>query len=336
MYDPGTLFTDPLLTSFSIGYKPQQLHGERLMPFVETTSPSGRYRVFDRSAWLMYYDRREPGTVANEIAGRKWSEDTYKTKEHSLQAAVADEEEQFLNSQGGLANAAFGGPLQIDPEEDATAAVTTAILLRHEKLVADTVRNVANYPGGSTITLAAADQWDNYAGATSNPIDVLRAGVQKVDDLIGRPPNRLAIPRQALGWLENHPDIVARFINFSLTDPQAWIKLIGLPEDAQIILTSSKYNAANHIDAAEAITSLWGKDVWLGYVEDEANLETLTFGKTFAVPYPDGTIGPVDRWREEGRKSDLVRKSMRYDVKVTSGAAGYLIKTAFSATAWVN
>jgi hypothetical protein len=332
MYDPGTLYSDPLLTNFSIGYAPQNLYGARIMPFTPTTSPSGRYRVFDRSHWLMYNDRREPGTVANEISGKKWSETTYQTKEHSLQAAVADEEEQFLNSQGGLANAAFGGPLQINPAEDATEAVTTSILLRHEKLVADTVRNVANYPGGSTITLAAADQWDNYAGATSNPIDILQAAVRKITDLTGRGPNRMVLPRLGASWLEGHPDVVARFTNFNLADPNAWKILSGF--DGEILLVDSKYNAADNIDAAENITSLWGKDVWLGYVEDQPNLETLTFGKTFAVPYPDGTIGPVDRWREEGRKSDLVRKSMRYDVKITSAIAGYLIKTAFSATAW--
>jgi hypothetical protein len=332
MYDPGTLYSDPLLTNFSIGYQPQQLHGQELMPFVETTSPSGRYRVFDRSHWLMYADRREPGTVANEISGRKWSEDTYKTQEHSLQAPVYDEEEQFLNSQGGLAQEAFGGPLGLDPEEDATEAVTTAILLRHEKLVADTIRNTANYPGGSTITLGAADQWDNYAGATSNPIDIMRAAVQKVQNLIGRAPNVIAMPSEGVPWLENHPDMVARFINFSLTDAEAWKKLTGF--EGKVVLVSSKYNAANHIDAAENITSLWGKDVFIGYVEPQPTLKTLTFGKTFAVKYPDGTIGPVDRWREEGRKSDLVRKSMRYDAKVTSGVAGYIIKTAFSASAW--
>lgn len=332
MYDPGTLYSDPLLTEFSVGYQPQELFGARLMPFVEVSSPSGRYRVFDRSHWLIYPDRREPGTVANEIAGRKWSEDTYKTKEHSLQAPVYDEEDQNLNSQGGLGQAAFGGPLQIDPHEDATAAVTTSILLRHEKLVADTIRNTANYPVGNTVTLGAADQWDNYAGATSNPIDILRAAYLKIRGLIGRPPNTLAIPAEGQYWLENHPDIVARFSNFSLTDPDAFRKLIGF--EGEIVPVASMYNAADNIDATESITSLWGKDVWLGYVEQEANLETLTFGKTFAVRYPDGTIGPVDRWREEDRKSDLVRKSMKYDAKVVSGIAGYIIKTAFSASAW--
>lgn len=331
-YDPGTLFVDPLLTNFSIGYQPQNLYGLQIMPAVSVSSPSGRFRTFDRSAWLLYADRREPGTVANEIAGRKWSEDTYTTKEHSLQSAVADEEEQFLNSQGGLAQDAFGGPLNVDPAEDATAAVKTAILLRHEKLVADTVRNTANYPVGNSITLGVADQWDNYTGATSDPLVVLRNAMIKVSQLIGRDPNVLAIPREGITWLENHPDVIARFTYFSLMDPEAWRKLIGF--NGKVLLVDSKYNAANNIDAAENITSLWGKDVWLGYVEDQPNLNTITFGKTFQVPYPSGDATPVDRWREEGRKSDLVRYSWRYDGKITSSIAGYIIKTAFSSTAW--
>src|SRR5512134_2209568 len=105
MYDPGTLYVDPILTDFSVGYEDQTLFGERIMPLTPVRTQSGKYRVFDRSSWLIYPDRREPGTVANEIRGAKWSEDTFFTKEHSLQAPVHDEEDQQLNSLGGFANA---------------------------------------------------------------------------------------------------------------------------------------------------------------------------------------------------------------------------------------
>ena len=332
MYDPGTLYSDPLLTDFSFGYEDQTLWGERIMPFVEVTSPSGRYRVFDRSNWLIYPDRREPGAVANEIVGRKWSEGVYQTKEHSLQSPVYDEEEQYLNSQGGLSQAAFGGALDIDPHEDATALVTRAILLRHEKLVADTIRNTANYGASNKITLAAADQWDNYAGATSNPIDIMRTAVMRIRAATGQDPNLMILPREGQFWLENHPDLVARFTNFALTNENAFRVLTGF--DGEILNVDSVYNAANHIDATEVITNLWGKDVWIGHIRPGLGPNDPGFGKTFSVRYPDGTIGPVDRWREEPRKSDLVRKSMRYDVKITSAIAGYLITNAFSASAW--
>jgi len=332
-YDPGTLYSDPILTNFSVGYRPPTLIGLRLMPAVSVNTPSGRYRVFDRSGRVRYYSRREPGTVANEIRKGRWSEDTFKTQEHSLQAAVADEENQELTSQGGLANATFGGALQINPAQDATAATLDSLLLEHELAVASLLRNTATYPAGHTVTLLTADQWDNYAGATSNPIDIVRAAIMKVTAKIGVPPNTMAMGALGSSWLEGHPDMVARFTNFALTDEGAFRALTGF--DGEIVLISDDmYNDADAQAATENQVSAWGKDVWIGYVNPTLELNDLSFGKTFNQVYPDGSTRPVDRWREEGRKSDMVRTSWKWDLKVTASTAGYLIKDAFGSTAW--
>lgn len=335
MYDPGTLYSDPILTNFSVGYQDQELFAERFMPTTPVNTQSGRYRIYDRSNWVMYPDRREPGTVANEIRGGKWSEDTFFAKEHSLQAPVHDEERQELNSQGGLANATFGGDLQIDPERDATELVTRSILLGREKKVADTVRNTANYAVGNSITLAGAQQFDDYTGgvaSTSDPVTIIRAALRKIKALTGRAANTMAIPNGGIEYIENHPRVIDRFKNFNLTDPEAFRKLTGF--EGQIVFVDSVYNSADSIDAAESIVSFWGKDIWVGIVDPTPGQKTKTFGKTFSQIYPDGTIRPTDRWREEGRKSDLVRVSQKYDLKIVSNVAGYIIKTAFSATAF--
>lgn len=333
MYDPGTLYSDPILTDFSVGYGNPTFVGERIMPTVPVNTQSGRYRVFGRERRVRFYSRREPGTVANEVRGGRWSEDTFKTQEHSLQAAVADEERQQLTSQGGLANATFGGALQLDPEEDAVALIGNSLLLEHELAVATIVRNTATYPVGNTVTLAAADQWDNYAGATSNPIDIVRAAILKIQSLIGVPPNVFLMGALGVTWLENHPDVVARFTNFSLTDPEAFRELTGFAGEI-VLIGDDKYNDNDIQEATESLVEAWGKDVFIGYVRPDTGLNDLSFGKTFSQVYPDGTIKPTDRWREEGRKSDLVRTSWKYEPKVTSSSAGYLIKTAFSASAW--
>src|SRR3954471_20246021 len=126
MFDPGTLYVDPILTDFSVGYQPQNLVGERIAPVHPVRTQSGKYLVFDRSAWLIYEDWRAPGTVANEIQGAKWSTDTFYTHEHSLQAPVLDEERQELQSLGGLAVAGLNNgaeSLDLDPETAATEAV---------------------------------------------------------------------------------------------------------------------------------------------------------------------------------------------------------------------
>ena len=333
MYDPGTLYSDPILTEFSVGYADPMLVGTRLMPLAPVNTQSGRYRTFDRSKRVIFAARREPGTVANEVRGGRWSEDTFKTVEYSLQAAVADEENQQLNSQGGLANATFGGALQLDPHADATALVTQSLLLQHELTTSTLLRNTASYPGGHSVTLVTADQWDNYAGATSNPIDILRAAINKVTSVVGVAPNKLAMGSLGASWLENHPDVVARFSNFSLTDPGAFMELTGFAGEV-LLIGDDKYNTLDIQESTETLASIWGKDVILLFNNEQMGLNDLSFGKTFSQTYPDGSVRPVDRWREEGRKSDLIRVSWKWDQKVTTSAAGYLIKDAFSSSAW--
>jgi hypothetical protein len=337
MYDPGTLYYDPILTGFSVGFQDQNLYGERVLPVTPVRTPSGRYRVFDRSNWLIFVDRREPGTVANEIRGRKWSEDTFFTKEHSLQVAIHDEERQELTSLGGLADPTFGGALQIDPERDGTELVTRALLLGHEKKVSDLTRNTANYPAGHTVTLAGTAQWDqdwaNGTNSASNPLGDIRTALTKIlVDTGNVPANTMVVPRYGVQFIENHPRIVDRFKTFTLLEPDAFQKLTGF--EGTIYMVDSVYNAADNYLATPSVTQFWGKDVWVGIVNPEPGINQQTFGKTFAQLYPSGDIRPTDHWREEGRKSDLVRVSQKYDLKITSSIAGYLIKNAFSSGAW--
>jgi hypothetical protein len=335
MYDATALYTDPILTNLSVGFKDQALYGAELFPITPVNTQSGIYRVFDRSDWLTFEDRREPGTVAHEIRGRKWSTDTFRTVEHSLQAPIYDEENQQLNSQGGYANPVFGGALQVDPAADATKLATRAILLKHESKVSTLIRDTAQYPAGSTVTLAGAQQWNDYTGgtgSTSDPVGVLLTAMRKIWSLTRRYPNVIAIPTMGLSYIENHPRVIDRFKNFRLTQDDAFQALTGF--EGRIVAVDSVYNAANNIDATQSVTDFWGKDVWIGIVEQNPSLLTQTFGKTFAQIYPNGSIRPVDRWREEARKADVVRVSMKYDLKVVSNIAGYLIKDAFSSTAF--
>jgi len=337
MYDPGTLYVDPILTNFSVGYKDQALYGERIFPITPVNTQSGRYRVFDRSNWLIFESRRAPGTVANEIVGAKWSEDTFETRERSLQVPVLDEERQALTSQGGLANPVFGGALQLNPELDATTLATRSLLLAHELAVSSLVRNTATYPGANTVTLAGTQQWDDYTNgvtSVSNPVANIQTAMRAVYQLTGRYPNTMIVPALGMQYIENHPRIVDRFKNFNLSIPDAFKTLTGF--DGTVLPVDSHYNAANNLDATQNIVPFWGKDVWLGIVDPVPSLNTFTFGKTFSQNYPDGSTRPVDRWREEARKADIVRVSFKYDLKVVASGAGYLIQTAFSTNAWGN
>lgn len=341
MYDPSGLYIDPILTNFSVSLpRTQESYGLRLMPETPVRTKSGSYRVFDRSNWLLGEDRREPGAVAHEVLGAKWSSDVFTTREHSLQSPIFDEERKLLTSQGGLADPTFGGDLQLNPERDATFLVVNSIMLNHENKVQTLIRNTANYPGANTVTLAGNQQWDDYTMVTagipstivSDPVATIMKGMRAVYAATLRWPNTLAIPTLGLGFIENHPRLIDRFKNFSLTQPDAFRILTGF--EGQIILLDSVYNTAQNLDATVSMASFWGKDVWLGIVDPVPGQNTMTFGKTFAQIYPDGSTRPTERWREEPRKADLVRSNFDYDLKIVSSGAGYLIKTAFSSGAF--
>jgi hypothetical protein len=327
-YDAKSIYYDPILTNFSVGYQPKGLVGLNLFPMQVVGLPSGRYRVFDRSNWLVFESRREPGTAANEIRGGKWSEDTFSTVQHSLQAAVTDEELQ--NFQRSLASAQTSLFAGIDPAQDATDMVTRSLLLEHELKASTLARNTATYPGGNTVTLSGTSRWDNYTATlpampVSDPVNDIMTGMRAVYNAVQMMPNLLIIPWAVWTWLENHPRIVDRFKFFSLLQPGAFQSLTGF--DGTIVVAESMYNNANSVDDTQNIVSLWGKDVILAHVESDGQ-RVQTFGKTFAVPFADGNVRTVDRWRDEERKSDLVRVSWQFDLKIVNNANAYLIKTA--------
>lgn len=341
MYDPSGLYVDPILTNLSVGFPDQNYYGLQLAPETPVNTQSGRYRVYDRSHWLVYRSRREPGTQANVIQGRKWSEDEFKTFEHSLAADVYWEEDQQLHSQGGLANAVFGGDLSIDPHAEANEDVVGALRLEHEVKVSTMIRDVANYPANHISTLAGATQWSDYTFVTandvysivSNPVANLRAAAQRIYLDTARYPNTFVIPFDAVGVIENHPRVVDRFKNWTLTQDGAWQTLLSLPQQAplNVIIADSRVNQADNIDQPEDIVSLWGQDVWLGIVDPQPGQKTKTFMKTFAQTYPTGGTRPTERWQEVQRKTDVVRANWKYDLKIVSSAAGFLFKNAVAA-----
>lgn len=333
-YDPSKLYVDPVLTGFSVGYGDQNLYGTRLAPETTVRTKSGKYRVFDRSHWLIYKSRREPGTSAREIAARKWSEDTFKTQQHALKGRVTDEERRELVSQGGLADDAIGGDLQLDPERDVVEDLTGSLLREHEQKVSTAFRNTANYGAGHTTALVGAAKWSDYTGgtsSTSDPVANIKTAVMRVFLDTGRWPNTMIIPLDALGVIEGHPRVVDRFKTFALTDPDAWKALLNVPAPENFFIVDSMYNSANNIDLAESIVSFWGQDVWIGLVDDTPGQKTKTFAKTFVYPQLDGTTRPTDRWRDEDTKSDMFRVTYEYDIKIVSNVAGYLIQNAVAA-----
>lgn len=322
VYSPtgsGSVHIDQVLTNISVAWPNLGLVGERLLPSVKVQKQSDKYYVFGREGWLPEDDNRAPGTVANEIAGLAVSTDTYYAREHSLQIPVTDEERENVDS-----------PLA--PDRDATELVTSKIMLGREVAIKTLVTTTGNYASGLSTTLSGAAQWNSANYATSDPISDLRVGKAAVHAKIFQEPNTLVIPYQVMTALEDHPDFLERikYSERAIFSPELLGAVLGFQN---VIVPGVGYNSANP-GATPTLGYLWGKDVVMAWVPPRAGLRIPAFGYEFTwqTQY-------VDRWREEPRKSDLIRATRRYDLKLVAqgeGAdagkaiGGYLIKAAIA------
>lgn len=317
VYSPtgsGNVHIDQVLTNISVGFPNNGLVGGALLPSVPVKKQSDKYYIFGREGWLPEDDVRAPGAVANEISGLSLSTDTYYAKEHSLQIPVTDEERGNADS-------------PLSPDRDGTETVTSKIMLGREVAIKTLVTTAANYASGHSTTLSGTTQWDSANYATSDPISVMRTGKTTVHSKIFMEPNVAVIPYQVMTSLEDHPDFLERikYSERAIFSPELLAAVLGFQK---VVVPGVGINNANP-GAAASLGYLWGKDVVLAWVPPRPGLKIPAFG----YEYTWGTQY-IDRWREEPRKSDLIRANRFYDLKLTAldasskAIAGYVIKAA--------
>lgn len=322
VYSPsgsGNTHIDEVLTQISVGFPNNGLVGDVLFPSVTVNKQSDKYYIFGREQWLPEDDLRAPGTVANEIAGLAVSVDTYYAQEHSLQVPVTDEERENVDS-----------PLA--PDRDATELVTSKIMLGRERAIQQMATTAANYVSANTVTLSGTDQWNDYAN--SDPIDDFKVARRAIHAKLFMEPTKAMIPWLVMSTLEDHPDFIEhiKYSQTAIVTEQLIARVLGIGE---VVIPGAGYNSAR-MGQAESLAYIWGKDVVLAWVPGRAGLKLPAYAYEFTWSYPGGGVQVSQRWREEKRKSDIVRVSRRYDLKFIAVDAsdksivGYVIKAAIA------
>lgn len=317
----GGIHIDVALTDISVGWPNDGFVGEALFPVVRVKKQSDKYYVWGHEGWSVEPagDLRGPGTVANEIPGIKVSLNPYFAQEHSLQIPIPDEERENSDS-------------PFDPDRDGTELVTSKVLLQREVSMRDIVQTTANYPASHVLTLSGTAQWNDY-GATSDPIGNFKNAIRMIRSKLFVVPNLAVIPWEVMSYLEDHPDFIERikYAQPGIITADIISSMIGID---RIIVPGLGIDTANP-GQANNLSYLWGKDVLIAYVPRRAGLRIPAFAYEFVWTY-GGRVQIVDRWREQKRKSDLIRVSRRYDLKMIAedangkSIAGFLIKNAIA------
>src|SRR6266536_2105055 len=294
VYNPsggGNVHIDRALTQISVAWPTGNLAGAALFPSVSVMKQSDKYYIFGREGWLPENDYRAPGTAANEVSGAALSTDTYYAQEHSLQIAVTDEERENADP-------------PIAPDRDGTNIITSKIMLGRERAMQTLVTTTGNYASGSSTTLSGTSQWSDYAN--SDPISDLRTGKVTVNSRIFLDPNVAVVPYQVMMKLEDHPDFLERikYSERAIFSPELLASVLGFD---RVIVPGVGINTAN-LGQTASLGYLWGKDVVLAYVPASPGLRVPAFGYEFTWAGAGGGQSQyVDRWREDRRKSDVIR-----------------------------
>lgn len=321
----GNIHVDKVLTNISLAYPNNEFVGNALFPTVNVKKQTDKYYWFGREMWVPEdTDYRAPGTEANEISGLTVALDSYYASEHALEIAVYDEERENVDS-------------PMSPDSDATNLVTQKILLGREMAMMNFVYDSTKYASTNTITLSGTSQWSDLVN--SDPITIVHNAIRAFHANVYFEPNTAVVPYQVMSVLEDHPKILARiqYTDRGILTPDLIAAVLGLKK---VIVPEVAYGSG--VGFAMTSTYLWGKNVLLAYVPPSPGLRVPAFGYEFVWGYSGSGAMQVDRWREEKRKSDLIRCGRRYDLKMVGvetntesgnfgkSITGYLIKNAIA------
>lgn len=330
VYNPsgsGAVHIDEVLTQISLGWPNNGLVGEALFPSVGVRKQSNLYYVFGHDGWLPEEDVRAPGSVANELPGLEVSTEPYYAREHSLQIPVTDEERDNADN-------------PLSPDRDGTEMITSKIMLGREQDIKNLATNTNKYATNNSTTLSGTAQWNDHAN--SSPIDDFKTGRDQVHSRIFMQPTLSIIPYQVMSELEDHPDIIERvkYSERAVLTEEIIAQVFGVDR----IIVPGVGVASGNPGNTMSIGYLWGKDVVMAWVPGRPGMRIPAYGYEFTWNYGAGQAQQVDRWREDPRKSDLIRVSRRYDLKhvgvateetegengadVGKSIAGYVIKNA--------
>ena len=294
--------------------------GERVMPPLGVEGRSGIYPKVQIAGGELL----TPGATVRQRSGsygevtRNWTTDTYDCLDRGLEEAVDDVDSKDV--------ARF-----FSNEVSSARWCLRNMKLDHETRVQAAIFNTSNFGAGTNSTVAYTV---GNITTIDFPADVL-AAIDRVEDK-GNIPNTLVIPKAVFtrlalstklgNWVRgqlkgnaempvNAANIAASFADYGIT---------------QVLIGRQRYNSAKKGQAA-SISQVWPVTyVWCGYVNNSArNPQDGGAGFTF-VWNAEGGLWVSETYRNEQRRSNMVRVRQNTAEKVVDGTAGTLITTQYS------
>lgn len=294
------------------------LIGSRILPPFPVDQKEGQYPVFKKGKGELLNNDvgvRTPSSSYGRVT-RHYENDTYTCVDRGLEEEVDDTYRRDVAR-------------YFDAESTAAKHVMQQVMLGHEVRVAAAVMSTGNF--GAATNSAVAYTEGNIA-TINFPRDVFDA-IERVADN-GEEPNTIVMSSTVFNRLRR-ATLTQNFLrgnrpqdsNLNVT-PSALAEAFAEQGIQQILIGRARINGAKKGQAYSA-SAVWGTTyVWVGKVSS-GDFGNQGAGRTL-VWNAEGGLWVTETYREESKRSDIVRVRQNTAEKIIDGEAGTLIATQWA------
>lgn len=320
---PADMHVDQLLNNFSVSFMEDMAatgYASAIFPIVPVNHQTDKYRVWPIAD--LFRDearRRAPGTPVAR-GGFRVSEDNYYCDVYEWGTSIADE------TRGNADN-----PAELDQAQ--TNYVMQILNLRREIDFCNTYMQASIW-GTSIVGVASGATPGTsvlrWGLSSSTPIEDVQAARRAVRLGCGRRANTMVLGYDVRDVLETNAEIIARLVNGTMPGQIVSVSdadLARIFKVDRVIVADAVYNSA--AENATAVMGFIASDFcWIGYVDPNPGLQSMTSGVSFAwngMPGGTGMGTKMVRRRDDKTYSDDIDGFRNWGDKVVAPGAGYFI-----------
>jgi hypothetical protein len=300
------IHNDQILTALSIKYTNAEFVGKQFLPDIRVQKETGLYRIYSREGWFKGAPKKADGAITEE-ATLAYDEGTYSCYERAIKDIVTD-------------RAVRQADAPVQPKMDTTEFLSEKILLGEEidtwLLVTGTSGlDQANYRQ----TLDATSAWVD--GTNPDILGDLSTGIKAISLAIGKKPNLIAFDTEVAEAVAQD-DKILEILKYHSRDMVVGNPLPPTLRAMKVVIADALYNSAD-----EGVTASYeyviSDNAVMAFVDPR---NPLTLGRNFVAAQ-----NRVARWRDEDRQGEFIKVNKVYSPKITTLAAGWLIKNCKNA-----
>ena len=303
---PGDVHVSRELSDWAFAYIPENMIADEVFPIIPMDKQSDYYYIWTKDFWFRDHVKVRGPSAGYPQGGLELSSTTYFCINKGLAFPIADE---VVENQDEV----------IDIEDAGAEWLGSQFGLHREIALAAAIMD--NSAWTTETTLSGGSQWSDFAN--SDPIGDVDTGIQTIEKLTGKTPNRLTISAEGWDKLKNHPDLLDRYkhTEVGILTPELVAKVLGI--EKILVGRGAKNTAAEAATFAGAY--IWPKNALLTYLTATPGKRIANAGYTFVWKRATGFPLQIKNVRDELHSGGTLLGDQAFDQKVTGADCGYEI-----------